>query len=95
MLFGVNITVWTDHKNLTHDNLQTLQVLQWRCYVEEYSPTVKYIKGPLNVIADKFSRLDRKPDKTIVGENIAPHMGKGQPSIMRIKKILSMKISIY
>ena len=79
MLLGAQITIWTDHRNLTVDNLQTQRVLRWRCYVEEYSPTIKYIKGPLNVIADTFSRLDRKPDQTIVGDNIGPNMVKEQP----------------
>ena len=79
MLLGAQITIWTDHRNITFDNLQTQRVLRWRCYVEEYSPTIKYIKGPLNVIADTFSRLDRKPDQTIVGDNIGPNMVKEQP----------------
>ena len=79
MLLGAQITIWTDHRNLTFDNLQTQRVLRWRCYVKEYSPTIKYIKGPLNVIADTFSRLDRKPDQTIVGDNIGPNMAKEQP----------------
>ena len=55
----------TDHKNLTFDNLMTQRVLRWRCYVEEYSPTIKYIKGPLNVIADTFSRMGRKEDPNL------------------------------
>ena len=79
MLLRAQIIIWTDHRNLTFDNLQTQRVLRWRCCVEEYNPTIKYIKGPLNVIANTFSRLDCKPDQTIVGDNIGPNMVKGQP----------------
>ena len=65
MLLGAEIVIHTDHKNLTFDNLMTQRVLRWRCYVEEYSPTIKYIKGPLNVIADTFSRMGIKEDPNI------------------------------
>jgi len=43
----------------------TQRVLRWRCYVEECSPTIKYIKGPLNTIADTFSCMGYKEDPSI------------------------------
>ena len=43
----------------------TQRVLRWRCYIEEYSLNIKYIKCPLNVIADTFSRMGRKEDANL------------------------------
>ena len=70
---GADITVFTDHKNLTFENLQTQRVLRWRLYLEEFSPKLEYIQGEKNVVADTLSRLGRKEDvPPIVGKNDAP-----------------------
>ena len=45
MLLGAVITVHTNHKNLTFDNLKTQPVLRWRTYVKEYRPELKYFGG--------------------------------------------------
>eukprot|EP00804_Cyclotella_cryptica_P030682 CCRYP_009119-RA/>CCRYP_009119-RA protein AED:0.42 eAED:0.42 QI:0/-1/0/1/-1/1/1/0/168 len=37
------------------------QVYRWRLLLEEYGPTVVYIKGIHNIVADAISRLDYGP----------------------------------
>ena len=72
MLLGSEIHINTDHKNLTFANLKTQRVLRWQCYLEEYSPTMHYIKGPNDVIAEAFSWLDRIDDSQCLEGKNAP-----------------------
>eukprot|EP00804_Cyclotella_cryptica_P005402 CCRYP_017075-RA/>CCRYP_017075-RA protein AED:0.55 eAED:0.55 QI:0/0/0/1/0/0/2/0/284 len=54
MLWGQQITVYTDHKNLMQDalGLTSDRVYRWRLLLEEYGPTIVYIKGIHNTVAD-------------------------------------------
>eukprot|EP00804_Cyclotella_cryptica_P029199 CCRYP_005341-RE/>CCRYP_005341-RE protein AED:0.39 eAED:0.39 QI:0/0/0/1/0/0/3/0/609 len=63
MLWGQQITVYTDHKNLMQDalGLTSDRVYRWRLLLEEYYPTIVYIKGIHNTVADAISRLDYGP----------------------------------
>ena len=72
MLLGSEIHIHTDHKNLTFANLNTQRVLWWQYYLEEYSPTMHYIKGQNNVIADDFSLFDRINDSQCLEGKNAP-----------------------
>ena len=55
--------VYTDHKNLMQDalGLTSDRVYHWRLLLEEYGPTIVYIKGIHNTVADAISRLDYGP----------------------------------
>jgi len=55
MLFGADLHIHTDHKNIL--NVGDECRLIWISHVDEYGPTLHYVEGPLNVIADTLSRL--------------------------------------
>ncbi len=63
MLWGQDIKVYTDHKNLTRDalGLTSDRVYHWRLLLEEYAPKIVYIKGIHNTVADAISRLEYDP----------------------------------
>ena len=44
-VLGHQITVYTDHKNLTYIYFNTERVIGWRLILEEFGPELKYIKG--------------------------------------------------
>ena len=56
-LFGSKIFAFTDHRNLTFDNLRSQRALRWRLIVEEYNLTIIHRSGESNVAADALSRL--------------------------------------
>jgi hypothetical protein len=63
MLWGQQIKVYTDHKNLIQDalGLTSDRVYQWRLLLEEYGPEIIHIKGIHNTVADAISCLDYCP----------------------------------
>ena len=57
MLWGQQLTVYTDHKNLMQDaiGLTSDRVYCWRLLLEEYGLTIVYIKGIHNTVVDAIS----------------------------------------
>jgi len=57
MLLGAELHIHTDHKTILNVGESSERRLRWISYIDEYSPTLHYVEGPRNVIADTFSRL--------------------------------------
>ena len=74
MLWGQEIEVYTDHKNLVRDSLDFTcdRVHRWRLILEEYDPVIFYVPGSDNVVADAVSRLEY--DSEINTRNINRHL---------------------
>ncbi len=54
MLWGQQLTIYTNHKNVIQDalGLTSDQVYCWRLLLEEYGPTIVYIKGIPNTVVN-------------------------------------------
>ncbi|KAL7474007.1 hypothetical protein ACHAW6_000009 [Cyclotella cf. meneghiniana] len=55
MLLSADIHIFTDHKNLTFNDLKTQLVLQWCNKIEEFTPWLHYFEGKKNIIAENLS----------------------------------------
>ena len=66
ILLGHQITVYTDHRNLTYKFFNTERVMRWRLILEELGLELIYIKGENNVVADALSRLEKSPNQEIL-----------------------------
>jgi hypothetical protein len=59
MLWGQDIKVYTDHKNLTRDASD--RVYRWQLLLEEYAPEIISIKGIHNTVANAILQLEYDP----------------------------------
>jgi hypothetical protein len=79
MLMGQRLHVHTDHKTLTCEQYNNVQMLRWRLEIEEFGSTISYIKGEHNVVADALSRLPhRADDRTDLEESENRHHNSHQ-----------------
>ena len=66
ILLGHQIMVYTDHKNLTYNFLNTERVMCWRLILEEFGPEFKYIKRGINGVSDALSCLEISDNQEIL-----------------------------
>eukprot|EP00957_Ditylum_brightwellii_P098378 7495435-Ditylum_brightwellii.AAC.2 len=60
ILLGYEIEIFTDHYNLTYNNITSDRVHCWQMYIKEFGPSLRYIKEEANVVADALSCLATK-----------------------------------
>ena len=57
MIFGYPIIIHNDHRNLSYETtFKNSRVMNWRLAIEEYLPTLQWLPGEKNVVADLLSR---------------------------------------
>jgi hypothetical protein len=57
IIYGYPVRIFTDHKNHSHDmQYKAPRVFRWRMAIEEYMPSLAWIPGKKNPIADILSR---------------------------------------
>jgi hypothetical protein len=77
MLWGQDIKVYNDNKNLTRDalGLTSDRVYCWRLCLEEYAPEIIYIKGIHNTVADAILQLKYDPKLNKTNEHTHAMLG--------------------
>ena len=58
ILLGHQITVYTDHKNITYNSFNTEREIRLRLILEDFDLEFKYTKGENNVVVDAFSPFE-------------------------------------
>ena len=59
ILLGQEIEVFTDHKNLTYETIDSAYqcVHRWKILIQEFGATLFYIRVEYNIVSDAFSQL--------------------------------------
>jgi hypothetical protein len=58
ILFGQQIIIHTDHRNILYKKLSSDRIIRWRLLLEEYGPEYVHVKGKDNIIANALSHMD-------------------------------------
>ena len=63
ILFGDEINVFSDHKNLIYAATlsDSQRVMHWQLILKEFGPNIQHIAGVENIVADMLSRLSYTP----------------------------------
>ena len=63
IIFGYEIKVFSDHKNLVYDATlsESQRVMLWQLILKEFGPNIQHIYGVDNIVADTISRLPSMP----------------------------------
>jgi hypothetical protein len=78
IVFGYEIIVYSDHKNLVHAATvsESQRVMRWRLLLEEYGPDIRHIKGVDNVVADAIRRWPMENDDEPSTDKVQSHMNE-------------------
>ena len=68
LLWGREIILKTDHKNISYDSMKSNRVKNWRLLVEDFGPKILYYPGKLNLEADTISRHPQSRERTDASE---------------------------
>ena len=63
IIFGYEINVFSDHKNLFYAATMSeyQRVMRWRIIIEEFGPNIQHIAGVENILVDTLIRLSYTP----------------------------------
>jgi len=73
LLFGAQIIIRTDHKNLTQPHFKSHRLYSWRLLIEEFAPTIEYIPGEHNIGADTLSRYPLREEVQVLDSDELSH----------------------
>ncbi len=87
MLWGQDIKVFTDHKNLTRDALGLFsdRVYHRRLLLEVYAPKIIFIKGIHTTVADAISQLDYDPKLNTINNYTHAMLGV-EPEVLSLQQ---------